>query len=75
MRMERDFEYRVYGKQELAQLYCPNVTAGRARNKLMGWIAMQPGLVERLRGCGLQKNAKEFTPMQVRLIVEAIGEP
>ena len=29
---------RTYGKGELAQLYCPNITTAAARKKLMQWI-------------------------------------
>ncbi len=72
--MER-FQVRSYGKGELAQAYCPEVSPAAARRKLMCWINMQPSLVESLRATGLQEAAKNFTPAQVRLIVGALGEP
>lgn len=69
------FKIRTYGKAELGLMYCPDVASDTARKKLMYWISLQPGLVEALRRYGLTDTAKTFTPLQVRLIVEAIGEP
>ena len=43
--------------------------------KLMYWISLQPQLVEALKCHGLTDKSRTFTPIQVRLIVEAIGEP
>ncbi len=72
--MER-FQVRTYGKSELAQAYCPEITPVAARRKLMYWISLQPELVRSLRAIGFQERAKCFTPAQVRLIVDALGEP
>lgn len=82
-----DFEYfcvdkilkimkiRSYGKAELAQLYSPYITPSAARKKLRFWIGLQPKLLQALQEIGYTESAKSFTPAQVRLIVEAIGEP
>lgn len=70
-----EFQYRMYGKSELALKYCPHLSASAARRKLMQWIELQPQLVEDLQHLGLVENSRCFTPIQVRLIVEAIGEP
>ena len=43
--------------------------------KLNQWIALKPGLKEALANTGLQHCAKQYTPAQVRLIVDALGEP
>lgn len=69
------FHYRMYGKTELALLYCPHLSSSAARRKLMQWIALQPQLVEELHRMGMADNSRCFTPIQVRLIIEAIGEP
>ena len=69
------FPYRMYRKTELALLYCPHLSSSAARRKLMQWIALQPQLVEDLHRMGMADNSRCFTPIQVRLIVEAIGEP
>jgi len=66
---------RSYGKGELAQLYCPNITTAAARKKLMLWINYYPNLMENLRTIGFSNASRSFTPAQVRLIVEALGEP
>ena len=73
--MTETFQIRTYGKGELAQLYAPHVTPAAACRKLMHWISLQPQLVEALKRYGLKENSRTFTPIQVRLIVEALGEP
>ena len=66
---------RAFGKGELAQLYCPNITTAAARKKLMQWINLYPNLMDDLHRAGFSEAARSFTPAQVRLIVEALGEP
>ena len=72
---EDEFVCRTYGKSELAQLYCPDIEPKTAVAKLNQWIALKPGLKEALANTGLQHCAKQYTPAQVRLIVDALGEP
>lgn len=69
------FTVRSYSKGELEQLYSPNLTENAARAKLMRWIDMQPALVKQLHALGFTRNTKVLTPLMVRYIVEAIGEP
>lgn len=71
----KDFEVRQYGRTELAQLYSPNITPEAAWKKLKTWIDFCPGLNQRLRTAGYQPRQRIFTPAQVTMIVEAIGEP
>ena len=66
---------RAYGKGELAQLYCPNITTAAARKKLMQWINLYPNLMDDLRSIGYSELSRTFTPAQVKLIVDALGEP
>ena len=66
---------RTFGKGELAQLYCPNITTAAARKKLMQWINLYPNLMDDLHRAGFSASSRSFTPAQVRLIVEALGEP
>ena len=73
--MLESFKIRAYGKGELAQLYCPNITTAAARKKLMQWINLYPNLMDNLLQAGLSDSTRSFTPAQVRLIVEALGEP
>lgn len=69
------FRHRAYGRTELAQMYCPTVAAETAWRKLRAWIALSPGLTERLAEAGYSPRQRAFTPRQVQLIVVAIGEP
>lgn len=43
-----DFVIREYGRQELAQLYRPDIQPESAWKKLKHWIEQYPGLTERL---------------------------
>ncbi len=72
---EPSFKIRAYGISELAQLYCPAITPSAARRKLNYWISLQPDLLEALRAAGYSHKVRTFTPSQVKLIIEAIGEP
>lgn len=72
---EPKFKCHSYGKSELAQLYSPYTTPKTAVSKLNRWIKHKPGLSALLADSGLIPSAKCYTPAQVRLIVEAIGEP
>ena len=71
-----EFRVRAYGRTELAVAYCPNITPDAAWEKLKQWIAYCPGLAERLAEAGYRPQSRAgFTPRQVGLIVEALGEP
>lgn len=72
---ESGFNVRSYSKSELAMLYNPFITPKAAVRKLNRWIAFKPGLLQRLYDTGLPPNAKCYTPLQVFIIVEALGEP
>ena len=45
---EKSFQYRSYGKGELAMLYIPNVQQQSAVDRFNEWIEAAPGLKERL---------------------------
>lgn len=72
---EKEFSFRSYGKGELATLYSPYVRQQSAVDKLNDWIHAFPGLEQRLEAIGLRKSSRSYTPAQVRMIVEALGEP
>lgn len=72
---ESKFIVRSYSKSELAMLYSPFITSKAAVRKLNRWISIKPGLIERLQEAGMLPNAKCYTPFQVFIIVEALGEP
>ena len=62
-------------KTEMARAYFPNVTPENARRNLLRWIAMNPELQERLQQSGYHKEQRYFTPGQVSILYEILGEP
>lgn len=69
------FKIRTYGRTELAQLYSPGIDPQSAFRKLKQWIDRYPNLREALTAQGLSPRARSYTPVQVKLIVDALGEP
>lgn len=72
---EQKFQYRSYGKGELATLYFPNIQQQSAVDQFNEWIATAPGLKERLLATGMNPRSRHYTPAQVRLILEVLDEP
>lgn len=71
-----NFKVRAYGKSELAWLYFPTAnSAHTAVNHLMAWVYRIPQLVDGLQKHGYRKTAKFFTPREVALIIDYLGEP
>lgn len=66
---------RQYGRTELAMLYSPDIAPESAWKKLRKWIDLSPGLRDRLLAYGYDGSQRIFTPMQVRFIIDALGEP
>ena len=75
MKTEKKFEIKSYGKGELAGMYLPHITQDSASKTLKKWIDKYPGLNEALAATGLTVCDRRYTPAQIRLIVEALGEP
>lgn len=71
----KEFEIREYGRMELASMYCRSILPESAWKKMKMWIRISPGLLERLSATGYNEHIRSFTPAQVRMIVEALGEP
>ncbi|WP_071147510.1 DUF4248 domain-containing protein [Bacteroides ihuae] len=71
---EKPFRIQSYGKSELAAFYLPNITRKSAADTLKRWISKIPGLNNALQQAGLL-SADRYTPLQVQLIVNALGEP
>lgn len=72
---EKPFQVKSYGKSELAALYLPEISPKSATETVRKWIERAPGLSDALTATGLQPLDKRYTPAQVRMIVEALGEP
>ena len=77
MKEEENKEVRVrpMSKMELAMAYAPNLTPQGAVNRLMDWIHHNPELTESLLRTGYRKSQKLFTSLQVRYIIDYLGEP
>ena len=70
------FKVKAYGKSELALLYFPDcTTATGALSNLKSWIHGNKELREALQKCGMSPKSKFFTPREVTLIAEYLGEP
>jgi hypothetical protein len=67
---DETFIIRAYGKSELAMMYFPDLSKETAIRKLRLWLSVNP----RLRKL-ISKKLRSYTPKQVRLIVEELGEP
>lgn len=72
---EQPFPIRAYGRTELAQCYFPDIGAEAAYRKLQRWIDHYPHLRERLNATSTYPRCRMYMPVQVRMIIEAIGEP
>ncbi|MDE6162694.1 MAG: DUF4248 domain-containing protein [Bacteroides sp.] len=72
---EKTFQYRSYGKGELAMLYFPDIQQQSAVDQFNKWIEAAPGLKERLIATGMNPRSRRYTPAQVRLIIEVFQEP
>ena len=70
-----DFQIKSYTKKELALMYFPDSNPRTAVNHLMSWIYRCTPLLGQLKTAGYEKNSKAFTPRQIKLIVEYLGEP
>lgn len=66
---------KVYGHQELALLYFPHVLPASASTQLTRWIRRDPSLLAALKATGYRKGIRIYTPLQVRMIVDHMGEP
>jgi hypothetical protein len=71
----KDFKIRSYGMTELALLYSPELTGHGALKKLKRWISMHPDLEAYLRVPEGRNRARSFMPVEVKAIVERLGEP
>lgn len=73
--MEQKFHVKTYGFGELAQLYFPHITKNSASWQLTCWINESTSLKEALEKFGKKPKQRILSPTQVKLIVDAFGEP
>lgn len=62
-------------KSDLAKAYFPDVCLSTARRNLLRWIIQNPELQQRLHESGYQKDQRYFTPVQVGILYDVLGEP
>ena len=75
MKNKNIFTVKEYGRTELAVYYCQGVSPESAWRKLRRWMELCPGLSEKLAASGYDGHQRSFTPAQVSIIIEALGEP
>ena len=75
MSTEQAFQVRTYGMQELALCYFANSIPASATCQLKKWIQHNEKLSVELQNTGYCKGQKLFTPLQVKIIVQYLGEP
>lgn len=69
------FIVRTYMKSELAHLYNPQLTLKNATQVLRRWITHNAELHQALLRAGYQEHNRSFTPRQVQIIIDILGEP
>jgi hypothetical protein len=75
MKFEEEFKIRTYTKIELACLYNPDMAISGALRTLSRWISGSNRLTEELCLLEYKSRNRVFTPLQVKTIVEHLGEP
>ena len=66
---------KEYGRTELAQRYCPQLTPDAAWRKLKRWITLNRELTRELQNLGYTHRQRTFTPKMVGCIFHWLGEP
>ncbi|MDD2954462.1 MAG: DUF4248 domain-containing protein [Parabacteroides sp.] len=73
---EPNFRIRPYSKRELAKLYFPDtVNEESAIANLRNLIKHNPDLLAELKGAHYKTHNKIFTPKQIGIIAQYLGEP
>ena len=66
---------RAYGVTEFAQLYFPGQTPVIAYKRMWEWIRTSRELKAKLEAAGWVKFQKLYTPKQVAVLIDHLGEP
>lgn len=66
---------RVYGHTELAMLYLPGILPKSASSQLALWINRDEDLLNDLLKAGYKKGQRMYTPRQVAILIDHLGEP
>ena len=65
---------RTFGRSELAQQYFPQISPMSAWRKFREWLVLNPSLNPSLRSLA-SVTRRTFTPAEVQLIYNELGEP
>lgn len=66
---------RVWGHMELAQLYFPGILSKSASSQFSHWISRDEELLVELRKAGYRKGQRIYTPRQVAILTDHLGDP
>ena len=61
--------------KELGQMYFPNSTVKSASTQVVRWIRRNRPLWDALHAAGYHKGQRVFTPLQLEIIIDHLGEP
>lgn len=64
-----------YSRNELACMYMPNLSMRSAQRQLNLWLTKNERLKQRLLKAGADEKTRFYTPRQVEIIFEELGEP
>lgn len=65
----------IIGKAQLAEAYGPGMSPSGALNRLHEWLHHSPKLMAALEATGYRDRQKTFSPKQVQIIYDFLGEP
>lgn len=66
---------KIYGHTELALLYFKHIQPTSASTQLARWLRRDEELWEELLLAGYHKGQRVFTPLQLEIIIDHLGEP
>jgi len=75
MKEEVEFIIKGYHKAELAQMYHPDMSVPSAMCKMRRWINRNAKLKRKLMEVQVSGQNHAYTPREVGVIVEFLGEP
>lgn len=70
-----EFVVKCYNKQELAQMYFPDLTIRASVNKLRRWMRKCKPLMDEILATDFHPKTKAFSVREVRLITYYLGKP
>ena len=72
---ESVFVVKCYNKQELAQMYFPDLSVRASVNKLRRWMRRCGPLMDEILAIDFHPKTKAFSVREVRLIAYYLGKP